>query len=245
MTGPDDSRMQDALRRAFLEDMGLGRDGAPATIGPYRVVEELGEGGGGRVFLAIHQDLLKRVALKVLDAGPGTPRARVERFRREATAAARLRHPNIVGVHDIGQDGSAHYIAMDLVEGGTLLDWIERKRPSLEERLRVVESVARAVACAHEAGVLHRDLKPLNILMRPEGDPVVVDFGLARQEDDESLTHEGAVMGTPAYMAPEQLRGALGELDARTDVYALGVILYQTVAGTVPYQGESSTALHG
>ncbi len=241
-----DSRETDALRETFLEEMGLAGadDGTPTVVGPYRVVEPLGEGAFGRVYHAIHQDLLKHVALKVIEAGPGTPSARIERFRREARTAARLRHPNIVGVHDVGDDGRRHWIAMDLEEGETLGEWL-RGAPSLEERLRVVALVARAVDHAHRQGVLHRDLKPQNVLMRDGATPVVVDFGLARGADDESLTVDGALLGTPAYMAPEQLRGDVRAHDARTDVYALGVLLYEAVTGRRPFPDEPSGELLG
>jgi len=193
------------------------------SIGRYFVVEPIGRGASSDVFHAIHEDLLKHVALKVVRDTEGAPQATLERFWREARAAARLEHPGIVRVHDVGVDGELHFIAMDLVDGQTLGSWIEEQPPE-EDRLRVLEAVAQAVGHAHSAGVLHRDLKPQNILVQPDGAPVVVDFGLARVEGDPTLTRDGAVLGTPRYMAPEQSRGEVGRLDARTDVYALGVI---------------------
>lgn len=203
------------------------------NVGRYFVVERLGEGSTGRVYRAIHQDLLKHVALKILSVDASAPRSMVERFRREAAIAAGLRHPSIVGVHDVGADGDLHYIAMDLVDGQTLSAWL-RESPEREERLRVLEETARAVGHAHEAGVLHRDLKPQNILVRKDGTPVVVDFGLARTSTDASLTRDGAVLGTPQYMAPEQVRGEVSTLTPSADVYALGCVLYESIVGDRP-----------
>ena len=130
-------------------------------------------------------------------------------------------------MHDVGVDGHIHYIAMDLIEGQNLDIWAENR--SLDERLKVLAKVARAVGYAHQNGVLHRDLKPANILVRPGGEPVLVDFGLARALDDERMTADGALLGTPRYMAPEQERGEIDSVDARADVYALGVILEELV----------------
>jgi tetratricopeptide (TPR) repeat protein/tRNA A-37 threonylcarbamoyl transferase component Bud32 len=214
---------------------------ASRTVGRYLVVERRGQGASGRVYRAIHQDLLKHVALKILTLGEDAPRSVVERFRREAATAAGLRHPGIVGVHDVGVDGDLHYIAMDLVEGVTLDQWTG-KEPGRDAILAVLENVARAVGFAHEEGVLHRDLKPHNILVQPDGRPVVVDFGLARAQSDATLTRDGAVLGTPRYMAPEQVRGEVQSLTPAADVYALGIVLHECLAGERPFT-ESDAGL--
>ncbi len=198
--------------------------GARRAIGRYLLAERVGEGGGGRVFRAIDSELLRTVALKVLVVPPDAPRAARERFRREAEALARLDHPGIARVHDVGADGDAHYIAMEFVEGVTLARWLEQG-PSTEDRLALLEDVARAIHHAHTRGVLHRDLKPSNVLVRPEGRPVVVDFGLARLDGEATLTRAGAVLGTPGHMAPEQERGDHAALGPWTDVFALGGLL--------------------
>ena len=204
------------------------------TVGRYLVVERLGQGASGRVYRAIHQDLLKHVALKILTLGEDAPRSVAERFRREAATAAGLQHPAIVGVHDVGVDGDLHYIAMDLVEGVTLADWLGAE-PGRDALLATLEEVARAVGFAHAEGVLHRDLKPQNVLVQPDGSPVVVDFGLARAQSDATLTRDGAVLGTPRYMAPEQIRGEVQSLTPAADVYGLGVVLHECLAGELPF----------
>ncbi len=159
----------------------------------------------------------------------------VERFRREAAIAASLRHPSIVGVHDVGVDGDLHYIAMDLVDGSTMAEWLTTE-PARDERLRVLEEAARAVGHAHSEGVLHRDLKPQNILVRDDGMPIVVDFGLARAASNATLTRIGAVLGTPQYMAPEQLRGEVMDLTPAADVYALGCVIHESLVGETPFK---------
>ncbi len=208
------------------------------ALGRYLLLDEIGRGAAGRVYRAIHRELGKAVAIKVLEERPGLPRGLIERFRREAVTVARLQHPNIVAVHDVGEEEGRHFIAMEFVEGGTLKDWLAR-RPTTADRLLMLEKIARAVHYAHEHQVLHRDLKPENVLVRANGEPVLVDFGLARALDQATLTHEGTAIGTPAYMAPEQVRGERDTIDARADVYALGAILYEMFTGTIPFSGRS------
>ncbi len=256
MNEPRKSTIHDVLRDMLLEDLGMAEESTRErdtttsaeeslrTVGSYLLVEELGRGGSGRVYRALHRELLKPLAVKVVDADPRTPRLQRERFLREAKIAARLRHPNIVDVHDVGSDGDELFIAMDLIEGETLDVWLSRGNVSLAQRLELVEKVVRAVDFAHRQGALHRDLKPQNIVVKASGEPVIVDFGLARLETDRTLTHDGSVMGTPSYMAPEQLRGESDEIGFHSDVFALGVVLYEAITGRLPYPGESTVKIY-
>ena len=198
----------------------------PRTLGKYEVVRRIAHGGTCDVFEARDPDLGRQVAIKVLR--DGTP----DRLRVEATAAARLHHPNIVAVHEIGPD----YIVMDFIAGRTLGEL----RPGLavNERVKILETVARAVDHAHSKGVVHRDLKPANILIEPGGRVVLTDFGIAKLLDGEDLTVTGSVMGTPHYMAPEQVQGR--GFGPSVDVWALGVLLYEAVAARRPFEAESA-----
>ena len=165
----------------------------------------------------------------------------VERFRREAAALSRISHANIVRFLEWGEEGDLAFYAMDLVEG-TPLDERIRSGPLPErEGLRIVESIARALNQAHEIGILHRDLKPSNVVIRRDGEPVLLDFGLARivSVEIESLTGTGIALGTPFYMSPEQAMGDKARIDRRTDVYSLGVILYECLSGVKPFTGKS------
>ncbi|MBI3269130.1 MAG: VCBS repeat-containing protein [Planctomycetes bacterium] len=209
-------------------------------IGRYKIVRELGRGGMGIVYLARDPDLGREVALKVLP--PGVARAEdVERFRREATAAARLSHPNVIALHDVGSFDGLHYFTMECVAGGTLAARLKAAgRLPVMEAVRVVREAALGVAHAHTHGIVHRDLKPENLLL--DGDPPrvrVSDFGLARaireEEGSPRLTRTEAILGTPTHMAPEQAAGRQDRVDARTDVYALGSILYEAATGRTPY----------
>lgn len=219
-------------------------------VAKYLVLQQVGQGGMGAVYEAQDLDLGRRVALKILREGTAKPTL-IKRLHREAAIAAQLHHPNIVGIHEVGMitepsSGALHYIAMDFVEGGrTLADLLGRHgsgtRPHL---LGLLEEVARAVAYAHSKGIIHRDLKPANILLDSEGRAVLTDFGLARAESiHEKLTASQAVMGTPHYMAPEQLRGRPKEIGKHTDIYALGVILYEVLTGHTPFSGLTNVAI--
>ena len=211
-------------------------------IGPYEVLGELGRGGMGVVLRARRHDLQRDFALKVILPGKDTTPEALERFRREARAAARLAgHPGIVGVHDIGEENGKVFFAMDLVEGASLDRLIDAGELSPRRVALIVSQAARAVHHAHAHGVLHRDMKPGNILVTETDDVRITDFGLAQTQDSDGeaarLTKVGAVLGTPAYLSPEQANG--DELDARADVYSLGATLYEALTGDPPFVGDT------
>jgi len=222
--------------------------------GRYRVKGRIGEGGMGTVYVAVHEAIEKKVALKVLNREYSANREVVERFKQEAVSASRIKHPNVIDVFDFGQldDGSC-FIAMELLEGQDLGELLSM-RGSLEpvEAIRILLQVAKALGLAHSRGVVHRDLKPENVFLQntPEGERIVkiVDFGIAQLRGRDEIANEssgrrrrltktGMIFGTPEYMAPEQARGL--EVDHRTDIYAAGIILYELLTGGVPFIGDS------
>ncbi len=205
-------------------------------IGAYEILEMIGRGGMGVVYKARHRGLNQLVALKTLLSGLNASSDLKRRFRREAQVAARLQHPNIVSVYEVGEQDGQMYFTMEYVVGTDLarLSHPQPLRP--EEAARYVEAVARAVHYAHEQGVLHRDLKPSNILVRADNCPKITDFGLARQMDsDSSLTMTGDMLGSPGYLPPEQLSAGSGEVGPACDVYGLGGILYYLLTARPPY----------
>jgi hypothetical protein len=218
---------------------------APATggrLGPYLLRAELGRGGMGVVFEAWDEDGQRAVAVKLLRAVDAGPQSLV-RFAREARAVARLEHENIVRVHDVGEDPSHPYLVMELVVGQTLEEWLKTER-SQTEALRVAERIARALHYAHEEGVAHRDVKPANVMIDAEGRPVLMDFGLAVDLGALTrLTATGQIMGTPKYMAPEQVEGDLQAVGVASDVYSLGAVLYRALCGRAPFEAHTPTAL--
>ncbi|MFZ9274840.1 MAG: Stk1 family PASTA domain-containing Ser/Thr kinase, partial [Ilumatobacteraceae bacterium] len=217
----------------------------PIVNGRYRVERSVGRGGMAEVFLA-HDTLLDRpIALKVLFPEYATDPAFVERFRREAQAAAGLQHPHIVAVYDWGKVNNTYFIAMEYVSGKTLAEILkDRKQLTHTQAADIARDVASALGFAHDNGVVHRDIKPGNILVRADGVVKVADFGIARALDsstDEALTQTGLVMGTAAYLSPEQAQGA--QPDPRSDLYSLGVVMYEMVGGRPPYVGDSSLSV--
>jgi eukaryotic-like serine/threonine-protein kinase len=196
--------------------------------------------GYGVVYKARHLALKRTVALKMIRACGHTDPAELARFRLEAEAVARLQHPNIVQIHEVGEAGGLPYCALEFVEGGSLAGKIDGKPLPAREAAKLVEALARAVQLAHSRNVVHRDLKPANVLLTAYGTPKVTDFGLARQLDSDSgATQAGAVMGTPSYMAPEQASGSSHEAGPAADIYALGAILYECLAGRPPFKGKT------
>jgi len=212
----------------------------PCRMGDYEFLEELGRGGMGVVYKARQVGLNRIVALKMLLRGRFSSTVDQARFRAEAEAIAQLDHPNIVPVYDVGQLEGHVYFSMKFVEGQTLQQLLANGPIDPREAARLLAIVSRAIDFAHRRGVLHRDLKPSNILIDAEGQPHVNDFGLAKQlSAGESLTRSGAVIGTPAYMSPEQAAGNRGQVGPASDVHSLGSILYHSIAGQPPFTGGS------
>lgn len=214
-------------------------DGRLLALGPYRVLSTLGKGGMGVVYEVEDTRLSRIVALKVVNQAEDAHDEDIQRFHHEASAVARLKHPNIVPIHDVGRIGNLHYFTMDCINGETLSDWIRLEEPTIKERVMVVAQVADALQHAHDHGIIHRDLKPSNILIDRHQTPFLTDFGLARDDTRESrLTVSGLAVGTPEYMAPEQASGQRHGLGPRTDLWGLGALLYEICTGQVPFPGK-------
>ena len=218
----------------------------PATIGDYELLEEIAHGGMGIVFKARQKRLNRIVAMKmVLGSRLASPKD-IERFQREAEAAAGLDHPNIVPIYEVGIIDGLPFFSMKLIENGSLQQCKTRYLADPRSAAKLLAKAARGSPRAHQQGILHRDLKPSNILIDEKGDPHVVDFGLAKRIEDSAdprgdNTLSGAIIGSPSYMAPEQARGQSKQLTTAADVYGLGAILYDLLAGQPPFRAESAT----
>ena len=211
------------------------------SLGRYKILQELGRGGMGCVYKAYDPKLQRVVAIKVLlKTGK---EAETKRFLREAKTTAQLKHPNIVNVYDFGIENQQYFFTMDFIEGISLHD-LEDTKLSTKQIVHYMLKITDAIHYAHQQGIIHRDLKPANIIINPKNEPIVMDFGLAKINNaSQQLSKSGMIMGTLLYMAPEQVDGKVHEIDARTDVYALGAILYELLTLHVPFSGSNTSAV--
>jgi serine/threonine protein kinase/Tfp pilus assembly protein PilF len=246
VAGVADAGSMDKLSRGEATAARVGEKGTRAAellgeLGDYELLEEVGRGGQGVVFRARQKSLNRTVALKVISLGQWASKAHLKRFRLEAEAAARLEHPGIVPIHEVGERDGQCYFSMKFVEGGQLDEVVRRAPMSIRQAVELIVKVARIVHYAHEHGILHRDIKPGNILLDAKGEPHLTDFGLARLvESESSVTHTLEVLGTPSYMAPEQAVGNNAAISSVTDVYGLGAVLYQLLTGQPPFAGGTT-----
>jgi len=211
-----------------------------ARLGDYEILAELGGGGMGRVYRARDLTLERIVALKTLAPQFRTDQVLVQRFLKEARAAARLNHPNIVQIYDFGKEGDTYYLAMEYVEGESLAGFLKRGTFTESDAISVTRFTCRALVVAHSEGLIHRDIKPDNLMLTAKGELKLVDLGVAKRVDeDQSLTQTGQALGTPHYISPEQIRAAK-DIDGRADIYSLGATMYHLVTGKPPFNGSSS-----
>jgi serine/threonine protein kinase len=212
-------------------------------FGDYALLEEIARGGMGVVYKATQSSLNRTVAVKMILAGQLAGEAEVKRFHAEAEAAANLQHPNIVAIHEVGIHEGQHYFSMDFVDGRNLAAVIRGGTITARRAAELIKTMADAIQYAHQRGILHRDLKPQNVLIDERGEPRITDFGLAKQTTrDSGLTQTGAVMGSPSYMPPEQATGRQDQIAPQSDVYSLGAILYEILTGRPPFNGETALA---
>ncbi len=216
------------------------QDHSGSILGGFLLKKTLGSGGMGSVYLAEDTSLKRPVAVKLLAANLASDPIFVERFLREARSIAAIRHPNLMHIYTVGEDTGTHFFVMEYIEGKTLGQILgARKQPlNLSSALRVIEQIMDALKKVHEAGIIHRDLKPGNIMIDSDQRAILVDFGLSKDTTDEGLTQSGMILGTPDYMAPEQIEAA--PVDTCTDIYALGIILYEMLTGRTPFHQRSA-----
>jgi predicted Ser/Thr protein kinase len=224
--------------QASSGEVGLGT----TLMGRFQVEQVLGRGGMGAVYLAVDKQLGEQVALKVIGHSLADDPGAVERFRREASAARKITHPNVIRIHDLGEDSGLLFLSMEYFPGMTLAQMLGRRHqlPVAEAR-QILLQICDALAAAHAVGVIHRDLKPQNVLVNEQRQVRVIDFGLAKATFMPGMTATGLIMGTPEYMAPEQIKG--GALDQRTDIYALGAVAYHALCGRPPFLAASPIAV--
>jgi serine/threonine-protein kinase len=217
---------------------------ASSSFGRYQIVRTLGRGAMGAVYLAYDTQLHRHVALKTPFLGKSS--LTIDRFYREARAAAQLRSPYLCPIYDVGKIGEVHYISMAFIDGHSLSQVMAARRlKTVGEITTIIVKVARGLQKAHDQGIVHRDLKPDNIMVDQEGEPIVMDFGLARRvNDDVQVTMPGVIVGTPAYMSPEQIDGDTSKLGPATDIYSLGTVLYHMLTGQVPFRGTLTSILN-
>ena len=222
-------------------------------LGRYEIRSQLGAGGMGEVYLALDSDLNRKVALKVLPEDFATKPHAMQRFIQEAKAASALNHPNIITIYEIGTEGGTYFIAAEFIDGETLRNYVLRSQLSVSKAIEIGLQVASALSTAHAAGIIHRDIKPDNIMLRRDGIVKVLDFGLAKlterwttsDVDPDAATkaivqtQSGVIVGTTAYMSPEQTRAL--DVDTRTDIWSLGVVLYEMIAGVTPFKGHTAS----
>lgn len=239
---PPTSESSHSERQQPVEPIETEPDWSGRTIGDFYIVRRLGRGGMGQVFLAEQTSLKRKVAIKMLRPELAANPMALRRFRAEAEAVAKLNHPNIVQIYGVGEHDGTHYMVLEYVDGRNLRDYLSRKGPpELPICLSLMHQVASALHLAHEAGFVHRDVKPENILLNRKGEAKVTDFGLTRCFTDQGqplhLTQSGVTMGTPLYMSPEQVQGR--PADHRSDIYSYGVTCFTLLTGTTPYRGSS------
>lgn len=251
-----DSEMNSRLERSFSMLKMTATSGAPgvslmpttfmnvtsALEGRYQVLKELGRGGMGIVFQAYDKELKEQVAIKVLSPLVSSDPDALERLKREVSSARRVTHPNVIRIHDISEFNGLHFISMEFFEGVSLKDYIKKTGAlSLMQALNIASQICDGLEAAHRQGVIHRDLKSQNVIIGPTNQVKIIDFGLARAGNLGGLTATGLIMGTPEYMAPEQVAGK--SVDERADIYSLGIILYEMFTGRVPFTGDSAIAV--